>query len=56
MEKKAKYTEEEKHKLQSLRRKFDVFLPLTMQDCYHYLASKNKLVNKLKDNFDLKFR
>jgi len=50
------YTEEEKQKLQSLHKKFDVFLPLTMQDCYHYLASKNKLVNKLKDDFDLKFR
>jgi hypothetical protein len=55
MKKRREYTEEEKARLESLRKPFDICLPETPQDKFHYMASKNQALAKLKDEFDLKF-
>lgn len=46
-------TEEEKEKLKKLRLPFDIWMPETGQDKFHYLANRNKALTKLKDKFKL---
>jgi hypothetical protein len=47
------WTEEEKEKLKKLRLQFDIWVPETSQDKFHYLANKNKALIKLKNEFKL---